>query len=80
MLFCTNRWEKKKSILSTLKGGDTIVCDRYAFSGVAYSAAKGLDLNWCKNGDIGLPRPDIVFYMKVTPEFAAQRGGYGEER
>ena len=30
---------------------------RYAFSGVAFSAAKpGLSLNWCKRPDVGLPR------------------------
>jgi len=32
--------------------------DRYAFSGVAFSAAKdGLSLEWCKQPDRGLPRP-----------------------
>ena len=30
---------------------------RYAFSGVAFSAAKpGLSLSWCKQPDVGLPR------------------------
>ena len=30
---------------------------RYAYSGVAFSAAKpGLSLNWCKQPDVGLPR------------------------
>ena len=31
-----------------LKSGTTVIIDRYAFSGVAFSAAKGLDLDWCK--------------------------------
>jgi thymidylate kinase len=31
-----------------LREGTTLVVDRYSFSGVAFSAAKGLDLNWCK--------------------------------
>ena len=30
-----------------LRSGTTIVCDRYAFSGVAYSAAKGLGCGRC---------------------------------
>ncbi len=40
LLFSVNRWEMKEQILSDLADGITLVCDRYAFSGVAYSAAK----------------------------------------
>jgi dTMP kinase len=40
LLFAVNRWEMKEQILKDLRAGITIVCDRYAFSGVAYSAAK----------------------------------------
>lgn len=43
-----------------LNSGKTIVADRYAFSGVAYTSAKGIDLEWCKEGDTGLPAPDKV--------------------
>ena len=33
---------------SKLLGGTTLVVDRYSYSGVAFSAAKGLDIGWCK--------------------------------
>lgn len=33
---------------SKLKSGITLVVDRYSYSGVAFSAAKGLDIEWCK--------------------------------
>jgi dTMP kinase len=56
------------------------VCDRYAYSGVAYSSAKGLDTAWCKSGDVGLPRPDCVIFLNMPVEQAALRGQYGEER
>lgn len=39
-MFSANRWEMKEQILSDLRNGITLICDRYAFSGVAYSAAK----------------------------------------
>ena len=29
---------------------------------------------------MGLPAPDLVLYLDITPEVRAQRGGYGEER
>lgn len=35
---------------SKLKSGTTLVVDRYSYSGVAFSAAKGLDVEWCKVG------------------------------
>lgn len=57
------------------------MCDRYAYSGVAFSAAKaGIDFSWCKECDRGLPKPDAVLYLDLAPEKAAERGQYGEER
>lgn len=57
-----------------------MLCDRYAFSGVAFSAAKGLPLAWCRASDVGLPAPDLTLFLDLAPEVAAARGGYGEER
>lgn len=31
-----------------LKGGTTLILDRYSYSGVAFSCAKGLGFEWCK--------------------------------
>lgn len=28
--------------------GTSLIIDRYSYSGVAFSAAKGLDVEWCK--------------------------------
>lgn len=83
LLFSSNRWEAAKTIESTLKAGTSIVCDRYAYSGVAFSAAKVdanndaiLDLEWCKHPDRGLPAPDCVLFLDLTAEQAEARGGY----
>lgn len=67
-------------MVEALDGGTSLVLDRYAISGVAYSAAKGLDLSWCKVSDHGLPRPDLVLFLDVPGEGMACREGYGEER
>lgn len=81
LLFSANRWETEKQIQRSLAAGTNIIIDRYAYSGVAFSAAKpGLSLNWCKQPDVGLPRPDLVVFMDVTEDVAKQRGGFGEER
>jgi len=80
LLFSANRWEMAQEIVEELNRGVSIVCDRYAFSGVAYTAAKGLDFEWCRSPDCGLPCPDAVFFMRVDPEVGASRANFGDER
>jgi dTMP kinase len=83
LLFSANRWEKRAALLSALAAGTTLVVDRYAFSGVAFTAAKGapgLGAAWCAAPDAGLPAPDAVLHLTLDPAAAAQRGGFGEER
>ncbi|KZS94528.1 thymidylate kinase [Sistotremastrum niveocremeum HHB9708] len=80
LLFSANRWELVSAINADLAAGITIVCDRYAFSGCAFSAAKGLPYDWCIAPDKGLPEPDLTVFLDLTPAVAKLRGGYGEER
>lgn len=54
--------------------------DRYAYSGVAYSSAKGMSLDWCKLPDVGLPAADLVIFIDVPIEQGESREGFGEER
>ena len=63
-----------------MNAGKIVLCDRYAFSGIAFSAAKGLPLPWCRAPDIGLPQPDLVLFLDISIEAARERGGYGGER
>jgi dTMP kinase len=80
LLFSANRWEQVSYIRERLNAGVTIVCDRYAYSGVAFSAAKGLDANWCVQPDRMLPAPDRVYFMDLPINQASQRGNFGAER
>ncbi|KAK0497470.1 thymidylate kinase-domain-containing protein [Armillaria luteobubalina] len=80
LLFSANRWELAFTIEDLLESGTTVLCDRYAFSGIAFSASKGLPYEWCRSPDIGLPAPDLVLFLDITPEKARERGGYGNER
>ncbi|KAM2537325.1 hypothetical protein TB2_022904 [Malus domestica] len=68
LLFSANRWEKRSLMESKLKSGTTLVVDRYSYSGVAFSSAKGLDIEWCKAPEIGLLAPDLVVYLDIPPE------------
>lgn len=80
LLYSANRWEKSSLLETQLKSGTTLIVDRYSYSGVAFSSAKGLDFEWCKAPEIGLLAPDLVLYLDIPPEKAAERGGYGGER
>ncbi|XP_078446816.1 P-loop containing nucleoside triphosphate hydrolases superfamily protein isoform X1 [Wolffia australiana] len=80
LLFSANRWEKRSLMEAKLNSGISLIVDRYAYSGVAFSAAKGLPMDWCKAPEEGLIAPDVVVYLDIPPERAAERGGYGEER
>jgi dTMP kinase len=80
LMYSANRWEKNDLMLEKLSGGTTLILDRYSFSGVAYTAAKGIDKDWCAYPEIGLPGPDLVLYFDVSLESAQRRSGFGEER
>lgn len=70
-------------IKSLIAEGTTVVIDRYYYSGCVYSAAKdnpSLSLDWARHPEVGLPRPDVVVFLDISPEKAAQRGGFGVEK
>ena len=68
------------------KNGINIICDRYSYSGIAYSSSKeikddeNMSLNWCKTSESGLPKPDLVLFLNLSVEEAQKRGNYGDER
>lgn len=80
MLFATNRFESNDKIKALLKSGTNVVCDRYIASGICYGVAKGLKRGWCIKKEVGLIDPDRCMYIKIDPEVAAKRGGFGAER
>ncbi|KAM6504128.1 thymidylate kinase [Amanita muscaria] len=80
LLFSANRWELAASIERDLCSGIFILADRYAFSGIAFSQAKGLPYEWCQSPGISLPAPDLTLFLDISPDKARERGGYGEER
>lgn len=77
LLFSANRWESKKRILELLDSGFHVICDRYFYSGIAHSAAKGLNIDWCRNSEVGLPIPDLIIYLQIDVSTAEKREGCG---
>nr|CAH7712160.1 unnamed protein product [Callosobruchus chinensis] len=83
LLFSANRWENLEKMKSMLYDGVTLVVDRYSYSGIAFSSAKkvlGIDYEWCKQPENGLPKPDVVFLLTLSEEEMLIRPGFGDER
>ncbi|WVF70842.1 thymidylate kinase [Kwoniella sp. CBS 6097] len=80
LLFSANRWECAAAIRRDLADGITVIADRYAFSGIAFSAAKGLPFDFCLQPDTSLPLPDVTLYLTLSPTIASKRSAFGEER
>lgn len=81
LLFSANRWEWFNRMKEAMTSGVTLVIDRYAYSGVAYTAAKsGMELEWCKLSDTGLMKADSVLYITLPDDVVSQRPGFGDER
>lgn len=80
LLFAANRAECVADIKKSLENGVTVVCDRYVLSGVAYSVAKGLDVDWCCAVERGLPKPDLVILLCVDVDVVEKRSEFGSDR
>ncbi|CAJ0845883.1 9812_t:CDS:2 [Entrophospora sp. SA101] len=78
--YLKNEEDLDDTMKNYLLDGTTLIVDRYVFSGVVYSTAKGLDFNWCKSSDIGLLTPDMVIFMNMPSEELLKRKGFGDER
>nr|UOX61015.1 MAG: thymidylate kinase [Diabrotica toursvirus 3a] len=78
MLFSANRWESKEHLENLIKNNDFVICDRYSYSGIAYSSVV-LDVNLCKKTEIGLPTPDLVIFLDCEVEKLTTRDLFGKE-
>ncbi|GJQ83458.1 putative deoxythymidylate kinase [Trypoxylus dichotomus] len=81
LLFTANRFEKMSKMKKLLYSGVNVVVDRYSFSGIVFSSAKkGMDTDWCKFPESGLPAPDSVFFLSLPFNDMHGRPGFGHER
>jgi len=64
-IFSADRWRLSHHLKHLINRGNTVILQRYVASGHAYSMAHGnLDLEWCKQFDSGLLKPDITIYLQ----------------
>ncbi|XP_040828341.1 thymidylate kinase isoform X2 [Ochotona curzoniae] len=69
LLFSANRWERVPFIKEKLSQGVNLVVDRYAFSGVAFTSAKELQLaEAAARGEFGLERYESRAFQEQALE------------
>ncbi|MCR6623936.1 MAG: dTMP kinase [archaeon YNP-LCB-024-027] len=73
LLYAANRWERKSLIEGWLMDGKIVIADRYTPSGLAYGYANGLPLEWMICIEKGLPQPDVVIVLDISPETSLKR-------
>ena len=72
LLFSANRWEFFETFKKRLLSGQSIILDRYVYSGIAYSMANGLSHEWCIQSDKGLIEPDLIINIDANPSCIKQ--------
>ena len=51
-----------------------------SFSNCWVLRCQNFSLDWCKQPDVGLPKPDLVVFLQLRLAEAATRGEFGRER
>lgn len=81
ILFAVDRFESHDLLTSNIKVRDVVLCDRYCSSNVGYGCAKLPEegkkahaefLTWLDYELFGMPIPDLIIYLDIPVEFAAQ--------
>ena len=73
LLFSADRadhWHNE--IEPLLKSGVHVICDRYLYSSIAYQGLEHPE-DWIRTLNAPYPLPDLLLYIQVDPECAAQR-------
>jgi dTMP kinase len=75
LLYAGDMVKDREKINRWLSEGKTVICDRYFNSTIVYQGIRGFPLEKALKvaEDFGIPKPDIVFLLKITPEESVKR-------
>ena len=74
-LYAGDMVKDKEKINGWLNEGKTVICDRYFLSTIVYQGIRGFGLDEALRfaEDFSIPKPDIVFLLKISPKESARR-------
>ncbi len=77
LLFVADRSVHTQDIVSRVKSGEIVICDRYYASTLAYQSAaddKDIDMEWLQNlNESVTSKPDLTFLLDLDPEVGSER-------
>lgn len=73
LLYAANKWEVVEELRDRIERGESLIVNRYTSSNIAYGSAHGLDVDWLRSLERGLPEPDIVLILDVPPRVSQRR-------
>ena len=79
LLYAANKWEVAEKLRTTIEGGKNVVVNRYTPSNLAYGLAHGLSRPWLSAIEEGLPKPNLVIVLDVSPQISQQRKRRGRD-
>jgi len=79
LLYAANKWGAIGKLTSRLEHGEVVIVNRYTPSNLAYGVAHGLPRDWLASLEKGLPRPDVVVVLDVSPRTSLTRKHRGRD-
>jgi dTMP kinase len=73
LLYAANKWERAAAIAHQINLRRVVIINRYTPSNVAYGVAHGLSVNWLQPLEEGLPKPDLVLILDISPRASFMR-------
>ena len=67
LLYAANRWEVARALDDRIGRGLVVIVNRYSPSNLAYGVAHGLPLVWLNSLEEGLPKPNVVVVLDLSP-------------
>ena len=67
LLYAANKWELARELTHRIERGEVVIVNRYSPSNLAYGVAHDLHSAWLNSLEEGLPKPDVVLVLDVSP-------------
>jgi dTMP kinase len=79
LLYAANKWEVAKMLTSRIERGQVVIVNRYTPSNLAYGMAHRLPRPWLEALEDGLPKPDVIVVIDVSPRTSLLRKQWGRD-
>lgn len=79
LLYAANKWEVAEKLKERIESGEIVIVNRYTPSNLAYGMAHGLSCRWLECLEEGLPKPDLVVVLDVSPRTSLARKQRGRD-